>query len=164
MTLVLSDPTEDPSEDSSIQRIAVIGSGTRMIEIATALSRLDGFNVTVASLSSLEAGTLTVARTVGQAVGPADATVIVSDTPEDLHALLLGRGAAAVSGQQNALFLDLSDVPAEVTSICARRVSTLRKRYVNLVRTNAGDLAGQDRFEDAKPILAALSELSYAGA
>lgn len=163
MTAALSAEPIASGSKKTTQTIAVVGSGAHFIEVAHALSQLDTFQVNTASLTPFDGEGLTVSRTVGQAVGSAEVTVLVTQSPEDLHALLLGRGAAAVSGQQNTLFVDLSVVPAEVTSLCARRVATLRKRYVNLSRANVEHLVDDDRFKDGANLLAALQNLSYAG-
>lgn len=120
------------------------------------LSALPDLKVMIGSFHPLKTESLKAERSIGQAVAGASVTVVVASSPEELHAMLFGKGAAAVSGPLNALFIDLSDVPAEVTGFCAQRVSVLRKRYVSAARADLASLAIEDRFADAGDLLTRL--------
>jgi hypothetical protein len=143
-----------PANDNPVQqRVAVIGAGERFEQVAAMLCADPSYVVTVGSLAPVQDDTLKLERSVGQAVGVAPVTVVCAPSAEELHTILFGRGAAAVSGPLNALFVDLSDVPAEITGFCAQRVAVLRKRYVSAARADLAQLAGEERFSDASDLL-----------
>ncbi len=145
-----------PANDNPVQRVAVIGAGERFEQVAATLCADPSYTVTVGSFGPAKDESIKLERSVGQAVGAAPITVVVAQTAEELHALMFGKGAAAVSGPLNALFVDLSDVPAEITGFCAQRVAVLRKRYVSAARANLAQLASEDRFSDAADLLSQL--------
>ncbi len=146
-------PANDNPEQ---QRVAVIGTGERFERVAEMLGALPDMKVTIGSFEPLKNETLKRERSIGQAVAGVPVTVVVASSAEELHAILFGKGAAAVSGPLNALFIDLSDVPAEVTGFCAQRVGVLRKRYVSAARADLVGLATEDRFADAGDLLTRL--------